>query len=69
MACSAHGPKHDSAINDRPVIPFARNLETAITIVDELGINDASEIVDQARQQTEDEPESELDQLRKGSKW
>jgi hypothetical protein len=63
------GPKRDDAINDRPVIPFAKNLGTALSIADEVGIDDPIEIVNEAKKRTEDEPETDLDKLRRGKIW
>jgi hypothetical protein len=65
-----YGPRHDSSINDRPVIPFAKNLGDPLSIADEIGLNDVNEIVNEAKKQTDGQaPESDLEKLRRGKIW
>jgi hypothetical protein len=63
-----YGPKHDDAINDRPEQPIIQNLRLALDASDTLGITDPGDVIEAARRVT-DADESELDKLRKGSKW
>jgi hypothetical protein len=62
----AHGPKIDAAI--KPVLPIVRHLSNTLDLADDLGINDPNEVIKETFRRTDVE-ESELDKLRKGSKW
>jgi hypothetical protein len=47
-----YGPGRDVAVNDRPAVPFVRNLRESLDTAEALGINDASAIVNEAQKRT-----------------
>src|SRR5215475_5419665 len=47
-----YAPKRDEAVNDRPTLPFVKNLRASLDTATAVGIDDAGEIVNEAIKQT-----------------